>query len=69
MDLIEAGQRLALQRAAAVTPLKSSQMEQETGITTMSSKLRTLTLGAALLAIGITWVRGRSRGRRSAFKR
>ena len=35
----------------------------------MSSKLRSFTLGAALLAIGLTLVRRRPRGRRSVFKR
>lgn len=36
----------------------------------MSSKLRSLTFGAALLAIGISLVRGRrSRSRRYAFRR
>lgn len=35
----------------------------------MNSKLRFLTLGAVLLAIGITLVRGRTRGRSLVFKR
>jgi hypothetical protein len=35
----------------------------------MSSKLRSLTLGAALLALGISLVRSRTRTRRHVFKR
>ena len=60
---------IGIMRAATYTMNIPKQLHTG-GIAIMSSKIRTLTLGATLLAIGISLIRGRrARAKRYAFYR